>query len=83
MILHSLSKKRVCFSDENWFVLHLSADLQTNQIWVPWDPEEVVCRFQGDSKVMAWVALIDGEVDGGQARLPRFFRWQAISLNAA
>ena len=31
-----------------------------DQIWVPWGvEEEVVCQLQGDSKVMALVALID------------------------
>ena len=34
-----------------------------DQIWVPWGvEEEVVCQLQGDSKVMALVALIDQRV---------------------
>ena len=47
-----------------WFVLHPSPNSQTDQIWAPWDPEEeeVVCQLQGDFKVMALVALIDGRV---------------------
>ena len=32
MILLSLSKKRVCFSNEKWFVLHPLPNLQTNHI---------------------------------------------------
>ena len=47
-----------------WFVLHPSPNSQTDQIWVPWYPEEekMVCQLQGDFKVMALVALIDERV---------------------
>jgi len=52
----------VCFSDEKWFVLHPSPNSQTDRYWAPAHPEEeTVCRFQGDSKVMGWVALVDGK----------------------
>jgi hypothetical protein len=54
-------EQMVIWSDEKWFVLHPSPNSQTDRVWAPWHPEdEVVCRFQGDSKVMAWVALVDG-----------------------
>ena len=56
-------EQKICFSDEKWFVLHPTPNSQTDRIWAPWDPEEeVACRFQGDSKVMAWVALVDERV---------------------
>ena len=46
-----------------WFVLHPTPNSQIDQIWAPWDSEEeVVCQLQGDFKVMALVALIDGRV---------------------
>ena len=55
-------EQKVCWSDEKWFVLHPSPNSQTDRVWAPWHPEEeVVCRFQGDSKVMAWVAIVDGK----------------------
>ena len=54
-------EQKVIWSDEKWFVLHPSPNSQTDRVWAPWHPEEeVVCRFQGDSKVMAWVALVGG-----------------------
>ena len=54
-------EQKVVWSDEKWFVMHPAPNSQTDRIWAPWHPEEeVVCRFQGDSKVMAWVALVDG-----------------------
>ena len=35
----------------------------TDRIWAPWHPEEEeVCRFPGDAKVMAWVALVEVRV---------------------
>ena len=55
-------EQKVIWSDEKWFVLHPAPNSQTDRIWAPWHPEEeVVCRFQGDSKVMAWVAIVDGK----------------------
>ena len=44
--------------DEKWFVLLPSPNLQTTAFGDP--EEEKVCWFQGDSKVMAWVVLVDG-----------------------
>lgn len=54
-------EQKVVWSDEKWFVLHPAPNSQTDRIWAPWHPEEEeVCRFQGDAKVMAWVAVVDG-----------------------
>ena len=47
--------------DEKFFVLHPAPNSQTDRIWAPWNPEEEsLCRFQGDTKVMVWVALVNG-----------------------
>ena len=43
-----------------WFLLHPSLNSQTDCVWALRHPEEEVCRFQGVSKVMAWVAIVDG-----------------------
>ena len=45
----------------SWFVLHPVPNSQTDRIWAPWHPEkEEVCCYQGDTKVMALVALVNG-----------------------
>jgi hypothetical protein len=54
--------QKVIWRDEKWFVLHPKPNRQNTRIWAPFNPmEEVACRYQGDSKVMAWVALVDGK----------------------
>ena len=54
--------QKVIWTDEKFFVLHPAPNRQNVRIWAPFDPMETVsCRYQGDSKVMAWVALINGE----------------------
>ena len=54
---------KVIWSDEKWFCLHPAPNSQTNRIWAPANPEEeVVCNFQGVTKVMAWVRIVDGRV---------------------
>ena len=53
--------QRVIWSDEKWFVLQGAPNSKNDVTWVPWHPEEEEeCRRQGDSKIMAWVALVDG-----------------------
>ena len=55
--------ERVLWSDEKWFVLHPAPNTQNDIIWAPWHPEEEVeCRRQGDSKVMAWCGMVDGRM---------------------
>ena len=55
-------EQKVIWSDEKWFCLHPSPNSQTDRTWGPFHPEEeVVCNFQGDNKVMAWAALVNGK----------------------
>ena len=55
--------QRVIWSDEKWFVLHPAPNTQNDVVWAPWHPEEEVeCRRQGDSKVMAWCGMVDGRM---------------------
>ena len=54
-------EQRVVWSDEKWFLLHGSPNSKNDVTWAPAHPEEEIeCRRQGDSKIMAWVALVDG-----------------------
>ena len=55
-------EQRVLWSDEKWFLLHPSPNSKNDVSWAPWHPEnEEACRRQGDTKVMAWVGLVDGK----------------------
>ena len=54
-------EQKVIWSDEKWFCLHPLPNSQTDRTWGSSHPEEeVVCNLQGDNKVMAWVAQVDG-----------------------
>ena len=53
--------QRVIFSDEKWFLLHQGPNSKNDIMWAPTHPEEVEeCRRQGDTKLMAWVGVVDG-----------------------
>ena len=55
--------QRIIWSDEKWFVLHPAQNTKNDVYWVPWHPEEEVeCRRQGDTKVMAWCAMVEGRM---------------------
>ena len=55
-------KMSLSSGDEKWFVLHMAPNTKNDVTWAPWHPEEeVVCKYQGDSKVMAWCGLVDGK----------------------
>ena len=86
MIHLSLSKIRVCFSDAKWFDLYPLPNFQTNRIWGSWGGGGVsVPRgFKGNGKGgFGWWEGVYSEVNRGQAGLPSYRHWQAISLNAA
>ena len=56
-------ERKIIFSDEKIFVLHPSPNRQNDRVWAPWDPDaEVACRYQGDSKLMVWAALVDDSI---------------------
>ena len=56
-------EQKIIFSDETMFVMHPSPNRQNDRIWAPWDPDELaVCRYQGDSKIMCWAALVDDSI---------------------
>ena len=56
-------ERKIIFSDEKIFVLHPAPNRQNDRIWAPWDPdEEIVCRYQEDSKLMCWAALVGDSV---------------------
>ena len=53
-------EQKIIFSDEKYFVLHLALNRQNDRIWSPFDPDELsVCRYEADSKIMCWAALVD------------------------
>ena len=55
--------QRIIWSDEKWFVMHPAPNTKNDVIWAPWNPEEEVeCKRQGDTKVMAWCAMVDGRM---------------------
>lgn len=55
--------ERVIWTDEKWFVLQQSPNLQNDRYWAPVNPHEIVeCKKAHGSKVMAWVGIIDGRV---------------------
>ena len=54
-------EQKVIWSDEKWFLRHPAPNSQNERIWAPWHPEETEdCHYQGDTKVMAWAAVVDG-----------------------
>ena len=56
-------EQKIIFSDEKIFVLHPAPNRQNDRIWAPWDPdEEVACRYQNDSKIMVWAALVNNTI---------------------
>ena len=55
--------QKVLWSDKKWFVLHMAPNTKNDVMWAPWNPhEEVECKRQGDSKVMAWCGMVDGRM---------------------
>jgi hypothetical protein len=80
----------VIWSDEKWFVLHQAPNTRNDVVWAPWHPhEEVECRHQGDSKVMAWCGVVDGRMlevrwmvdEDGWPELVMLQRYQAMLQN--
>ena len=55
--------QRVIWTDEKFFVMHQSPNMKNDVMWGPWNPEEEVeCKRQGDTKVMAWCGMVDGKM---------------------
>jgi hypothetical protein len=56
-------EQRIIFSDEKYFVLRQKPHSQNDRYWSATNPYQIAeCQVQGDAKVMAFVALVDGRI---------------------
>jgi hypothetical protein len=56
---------KVVFGDEKWWVLDAEPNKKNSRFWSPVLPNDILeTKYQGKSKVMSWVGILDGEILG-------------------